>query len=189
MYISLNIFMSGIKINISLSGRLPPLKIHPRKFVKTFVIKCKYDQGRGRERGRGLNTAIFHLLDKDQGELSAHFAYFNAFFCSCEGAQRRVLRRVNRKCLHVSLSSRTDFDRIFIRGKSFLDLSFCQFLKKKKKNFYNQLGEWTSHIVGRTRLLENISRQRKKKEKKYNYTRGSLNIFIHFIFLLFFIEG
>ena len=139
------------------------MKIHPRKFVKTFVIKCKYDQGRGRERGRGLNTAIFHLLDKDQGELSAHFAYFNAFFCSCEGAQRRVLRRVNRKCLHVSLSSRTDFDRIFIRGKSFLDLSFCQFLKKKKKNFYNQLGKWTSHIVGRTRLLENISRQRNKK--------------------------
>ena len=60
------------------------MKIHPRKFVKTFVIKCKYDQGRGRERGRGLNTAIFHLLDKDQGELSAHFAYFNAFFSSCE---------------------------------------------------------------------------------------------------------
>ena len=75
----------------------------------------------------------------------------------------------------------TDFDRIFIRGKSFLDLSFCQFLKKKKKNFYNQLGEWTSHIVGRTRLLENISRQRNKKthlKKRNTITLEGLWIFL-----------
>ena len=44
--------------------------------------------------------------------------------------------------------------------------------EEKKKNFYNQLEEWTSHIVGGTRLSEILFVRNFSKEKKLE--RGDL---------------
>ena len=63
-------------------------------------------------------------------------------------------------------------DTIFILRKSFSDLSFCQFLKKKKKNFYNQPEKWTSHIVGQTRPLQKSKTW--KREEKENDTQPNI---------------
>ena len=57
------------------------------------------------------------------------------------------------------------FKEISHRKKSFQDQSFCQILEKKEKNFYNQLEEWTSHIVGGTRLSEILFVRNFSKEK------------------------
>ena len=63
-------------------------------------------------------------------------------------------------------------DTISILRKSFSDLSFCQFLKKKKKNFYNQPEKWTSHIVGQTRPLQKSKTW--KWEEKENDTQPNI---------------
>ena len=47
--------------------------------------------------------------------------------------------------------------------------------EEKKKNFYNQLEEWTSHIVGGTRLSEILFVRNFSKEKTKGVTQGWLH--------------
>ena len=59
-----------------------------------------------------------------------------------------------------------NFKRNISLKKAFQDQSFLSDSREeKKKNFYNQLEEWTSHIVGGTRLSEILFVRNFSKEK------------------------
>ena len=73
-------------------------------------------------------------------------------------AKRRLIKTWN--LLDVNFQRNISLKKVLPRSVFLSDSR-----EEKKKNFYNQLEEWTSHIVGGTRLSEILFVRNFSKEK------------------------